>query len=58
MYVLKLIMVKMALNYNHVKDVHLVIEKEFGGSCDTYQVIKERNALSLIYIHEKWVLKV
>lgn len=51
-------MVKMALNYNHVKDVHLVIEKEFGGSCDTYQVIKERNALSLIYIHEKWVLKV
>lgn len=48
----------MALNYNHVKDVHLVIEKEFGGSCDTYQVIKERNALSLIYIHEKWVLKV
>lgn len=48
----------MALNYNHVKDVHLVIEKEFGGSCDTYQVIKERNALSLIYIHKKWVLKV
>lgn len=46
----------MALNYNHVKDVHLVIEKEFGGSCD--QVIKERNALSLIYIHKKWVLKV
>lgn len=50
-------MVKMASDYN-VKRCTLVIEIECGGSYGTNQVIKERNALSSLSIHKKWVLKV
>lgn len=47
----------MASDFN-VKRCTLVIEIECGGSYGTNQVIKERNALSSLYIHKKWVLKV